>query len=188
MNSELKRISLITAVIFLISVITINIHTYFDAGKYIPEASRSSQVRNTNLLRKAKLNHPSERKHYPDLAKKKKLRVIAEPTLNRVYILNGHRVIYIMHAKINVRPDKLVSQGKSGQELYQKQGKQFISGVNWTEFDHHYYFEAVVTANNQPVKRQWLAKATAVPDSIQLSIPDARWIQGLPKNTPVIIR
>lgn len=130
MNNELKRISLITIIIFLIAVAVINMHTYLDAGKYIPEASRVSQVRNTNLLRKAKLNHPSEHKPYPHLAKMKKLRVIAEPALKRVYVLDGHKVIYIMHAKINLRPGKLTSQGKSGQESRPTSSYQASTGMS----------------------------------------------------------
>lgn len=62
MNSELKRISLITLIIFGIMLVIINIHAYLASGKFIPEANRISQVRNINLLRRPNLNQPSERK------------------------------------------------------------------------------------------------------------------------------
>lgn len=188
MNSELKRVTLITLIIFGVMAIIINMHTYLDSGKFIPEAGRVSQVRNVNLLRRPNRNQPSERKRYPRLADKKKLRVIAEPTLKRVYVLEGHRVIYIMHAQVDLYPQRLTSQAKFGQQLYQKRGQQLISGFNWTEFGHHYYFESISSVNQQAVKKNWLKHPVTAPGTIQLSLPDAQWIQTLPKGTPIIIR
>lgn len=188
MNSELKRISLITLIIFGVMVIIINMHVYLDSGKFIPEASRISQVRNANLLRRPNLNRPSEHKHYPRLTNKKRLQLVAEPTLKRVYVIEDHRVIYIMHAQVNLPAQRLISQAKVGQQLYQKQNQQLISGFNWTEFGHHYYFEAATSINQQAVKKNWLKHPVTVPGTIQLSLPDAQWIQTLPKGTPIIIR
>ncbi|MGM9892498.1 hypothetical protein [Limosilactobacillus sp.] len=188
MNSELKRISLITLVVFLVLTLGINVHTYLDSSKFIPEASRRSQVRNINLLRPTNLNHPSEHHNYPNLRQAKKLHLVAEPALKRVYVLSGHRVIYIMHAQINLHPQRLTSQAKSGQQLYQKRGSQLVTGLNWTEFGHHYYFESVAAVNQQTVKKNWLKKPVAIPGTIQLSQPDARWLQSLPEGTPITIR
>lgn len=188
MNSELKRVTLITLIIFGVMAIIINMHTYLDSGKFIPEAGRVSQVRNVNLLRRPNRNQPSERKRYPRLADKKKLCVIAEPTLKRVYVLENHRVIYIMHAQVSLYPQRLTSQAKVGQQFYQKRGQQLISGFNWAEFGHHYYFESISSVNQQAVKKNWLKHPVTAPGTIQLSLPDAQWMQTLPKGTPIIIR
>lgn len=188
MNNELKRLSLITVTIFVVVTAIINLHSYLDSSRYIPEASRVSQVHNTNLLRHPNINHPSEHKSYPRLAGKKKLRVIAEPALKRVYVLQEHRVIYIMHAQVNLRARQLTVQGKNGQQLYQRRGRQLTAAINWTEFGHHYYFEALTQINHQSAKSDWLVKPTVIPGTIQLSVPDALWIQSLPKGTPLTIR
>lgn len=188
MNSELKRISLITLTIFLVLVLGINIHTYLDSSNFIPEANRRSQVKNINLLRRPNRHHPSEHKSYPALKKIKQLRLVAEPALKRVYVLDGRQVIYIMHAQVNLRPQQLTSQAKAGQQLYQKRGAKFVTGFDWSEFGHHYYFESVVAINQQRAKNNWLKKPVTIPGTIQLSRPDARWLQTLPKGTPIIIR
>lgn len=188
MNSELKRVSLITLVLFVVMTLGINIHAYLDSSQFIPEASHRSQVRNVNLLRSANRNHPSEHHNYPNLHRVKKLHLVAEPALKRVYVLSGNRVIYIMHAQINLRPQQLSSQAKSGQQLYQKRGSTLVTGLNWTECGHHYYFESLVEVNQTAVKKNWLKKPVVIPGTIQLSQPDAHWIQSLPCNTPITIR
>lgn len=188
MNSELKRLSLITLSLFLVMVLVVNVHTYLDAGKFIPEATCHSQVRNVNLMRSVNCHHPSEHKNYPSLAHTKKLRLVAEPALKRVYVLTGSRVIYIMHAQINLYPQHLTSQAKSGQQLYQKRGTTLVTGFDWSEFGHHFYFESVAAVNQHRVGNNWLQDPVKVPGTIQLSKPDARWIQTLPKGIPIIIR
>ena len=85
-------------------VLVVNVHTYLDAGKFIPEATRHSQVRNVNLMRSVNRHHPSEHKNYPSLAHTKKLRLVAEPALKRVYGID--RVTGNLH---DARPNKPVS-------------------------------------------------------------------------------
>lgn len=188
MNRELKRLCQIAGTIFLVIILFINIRAYLDSGRFIPEASRVSQVHNTNLLRKAKLNKSSELKNYPNLKKQRNLHLIAEPGMQKVFVLSGHKVIYIMHAQIYVSPQTLTSQTKSGQQLFHIDGQTTITAQNWTEFGQHYYFESLSHTNQQAVKKKWLAKPVRIPNTIQLSTPDAKWVQTLPQGTTITIR
>ncbi|QZN92852.1 hypothetical protein KZE55_08845 [Limosilactobacillus panis] len=188
MNREFKHLCQIAGVILLLVILFINARCYLDSSHFIPEARRTSQVYNTNLLSRARLYKASEHRSYPNLRKQTDLRLIAEPGMQKVFVLSKHKVIYIMHAQINAQPGRFTSQGKYGQQLFHVQGQHTVTAKNWAEFGHHYYFESPVSKDQHPVSNKWLTKPAKVANTIQLSAPDAKWAQSLPKGTTIIIR
>ena len=188
MNREFKHLCQIAGVILLLVILFTNAHCYLDSSHFIPEARRTSQVYNTNLLSKPRLYKASEHRNYPNLRKQAGLRLIAEPGMKKVFVLSKHKVIYIMHAQVNAQPGHFTSQGKYGQQLFHVQGRDAVYAKSWTEFGHHYYFETPVSRDQHPVSNKWLEKPAKVANTIQLSAPDAKWVQSLPKGTTIIIR
>ena len=188
MNSKQKQFVLITAVLFVVLVFFINIHAYFDSSRFITGASRTSQVLNTNRLRHPNINKSSEHKSYPDLRKLKQLRVIAVPDMHRVYVLSGQRVVYIMHARVTIQKRSIITSGKQGQQVDYVGAGHIFAGDNWTALSHQSYIIAPTTIDQKAVAKNWLKSDFDFPDTIQLSRPDAQWLQTLPKNTKITIR
>lgn len=188
MNKELKNIFKITIILFAILALIVNLHAYLNTKKFIPEASRVSQVLNTNRLRSARLNKPSEYHGYPPLKRQKKLVVVADSKLNKVFVISNHRVIYILHAQVHTPKKRLTSQGKSGEQLTYVSHARAYAAQTWSEFGHHFYFVSPLSVNQKSISKNWLKTSFNFPGSILLSQPDAHWLQSLPKNTRIIIR
>lgn len=188
MNNKQKQFILLTAVLFIIILIVVNIHTYIDSSRFITGASRTSQVLSVNRLRRPSITKPSEHHHYPDLRKQEKLHLVAVPGMKRVYVLSADRVIYIMHARVNIAHRSALSQGDSGQQVNYVTADHNLSAHNWTALDHRCYIIAPNAIDQQRIKRDWLKIPFAFPNTIQLSRPDAQWMQTLPKDTKITIR
>jgi hypothetical protein len=187
MNKELKNIFQITVVLFVILALIVNLHAYLNTKGFIPEASRASQVINTNRLRDARRNKPSEYHGYPPL-KRQKLLLIADSKLNKVFVIHNHRVIYILHAQIHTPKKQLTSQGKTGEQLTYISHSKAYAAQTWSEFGHHFYFVSPISVNQKNISNDWLKTSFSFPGSILLSQPDAHWLQSLPKGTRIIIR
>ncbi|MEE6634640.1 hypothetical protein [Limosilactobacillus pontis] len=188
MNNKQKQFILLTTAMFAVIVLIFNIHAYVDSSRFISGASRPSQVLNVNRLRHPNINKPSEHRHYPDLSKQGQLRLIMVPGLNRLYVLSGQRVVYIMHARTNIQRRALTSQGHHGQQVAHVNSDHTLAGRNWSALSHQCYIIAPATVDQDHVAKDWLKTVFAFPNSIQLSQPDAQWLQSLPKNTKIIIR
>lgn len=188
MNIEFKKITQLSMVLFAILILIINLQAYLNDGRFIPQANRTSQVTNTNQLRAPRLNHSSEFKKYPDLKKQSNLTLVANAKMHKVFVINNHRVIYILHAQVHATGQQFSSQGKTGQQVAYIDGNQTLTAENWTEFGHHFYFASPTELNQQTVKEKWLKSNFNLPGCILLSKPDALWIQSLPKGTKIIIR
>ncbi|WP_267201961.1 hypothetical protein [Limosilactobacillus kribbianus] len=188
MNRELKHLFYLIAIFFIISIVIINVHTYLSSSKFIPDASRTSQVANANRLRRPNRNHSSESKASPDLHKQSHLRVIAVTKLQKIFVLSGHRVIYTMHARVNASSQSTSSQGHFGQQITHVGGRQVLCAGNWVALNHHLYFVAPTTIGQRAVAKNWLKQSFNFPRTIQVSQPDALWLRSLPKGTPVTIR
>ncbi|MGN1279248.1 MAG: hypothetical protein ACI4T4_01040 [Limosilactobacillus sp.] len=188
MNSKQKQFIILTAALFAVIVLFINIHAYLDSSRFITGASRVSQVLNTNRLRRPNINKPSEHKRYPNLRQQARLRIIAVPGMKRIYVLNGHRVIYIMHARVMVNQRTLVLRGQHGQQIDHVEAGHTLAGTNWSAMSHQCYIISPATVDKTQVKKDWLKARFTFPNTIQLSRPDAQWLQNLPKNTKITIR
>ena len=64
-----KQFILLMAALFAAILLIINIHAYVDSSRFITDASRTSQVLNTNRLRHPNVNKPSEHKRYPEIGR-----------------------------------------------------------------------------------------------------------------------
>lgn len=143
---------------------------------------------------------PSETIDYPDITQIQKLNVLVRLHKNRVYIRSGDRVVYTMYCSGGVTNPKtgrsttpeghFKIQSEQGKTFYNSQLKE---GANyWTSFKDHgvYLFHTVPTDQNgnyKPAEAVKLGKEPASHGCIRLSIPDAKYIQTLPVNTPVTI-
>ena len=188
MNSKQKQFILLTAALFVIFVLIFNVHTYVDSSRFIVSASRSSQILNINRLRHPNVNKRSEHRQYPNLRKQDRLRLIMVPGLKRLYVLNGHRVIYIMHARTNIRQQTLRTRGHHGQQIDHVNTGHTLTGRSWSALSHQCYIVAPAAVDQDKVAKNWLKTDFAFPNTIQLSRPDAQWLQSLPKGTKIIIR
>ena len=143
----------------------------------------------------------SERRPYPNLHNYKHLSVLVKINQNKVFLKNNHQTIYTMYCsagKLDPKTHKsytptghFVIQPEHGKSFYNAELKE---GANyWTSFKDHgvYLFHTVPTDKNGNYK---LAPAKLLgrrPDShgcIRMSIPDAKFMQTLPINTPVTIK
>lgn len=188
MKPQVKKIIQLTAIFFVLVMLVDNCQHDLNQHNFIADASKTSQIINTNRLRRPNIQRASEFKRYPDLAKEKAVKLVVISRLHRVYVLSGRRVIYLMHAQVNVPAKHFKSQGKSGQLLGYTDGNQTITSRNWVEFGHHCYLTSPVNVNQQSVATNWLNSTIKFPNSILVSQPDAHWLQGLPKNTTIIVR
>lgn len=188
MNSKQKQFILLTTILFGVIVLFINIHAYLDSSHFITGASKTSQVLNVNRLRHPNINKPSEKKSYPSLSKRGHLRLIAVAGLKRIYVLDGHRVIYIMHARVSTNQHSLIFRGPHGQQIDHVEAEQTLAGCDWSALSRQCYIIAPAAIDQKQVKKNWLKTDFDFPNSIQLSRPDAKWLQGLPKNTKITIR
>lgn len=143
---------------------------------------------------------PSETGAYPNPDQYQNLNVLVKVSQNRVYIRDGHRVLYKMYCSAGVKDPKTGKtttptgsfkiQPEHGQSFYNQSLKE---GANyWTSFKNHgeYLFHTVPTdaeGHYKPQEAAKLGKSTGSHGCIRLSIPDAKYMQTLPVGTPVKI-
>lgn len=183
-----KQFILLIATIFVAIILIINVHAYVDSSRFIVGASRTSQVLNTNRLRRPSINRSSEHKRYPDLRKQEQLHLVMVPGLNRLYVLSRQRVIYIMHARTTIPHQTVKTRGQGGQQIDHVSTSHTLAGHNWSALSHQCYIVAPATVDQNQVAKNWLKTSFPFPNAIQLSQPDAQWLQGLPQNTKITIR
>ena len=142
----------------------------------------------------------SETVNYPDLSKVHHLNILVIVHQNRVYLRDGNHVIYTMYCSAGVKDPKTghtttplgtyYIQNEHGQSFYNSSLKEVAN--YWTSFKNHgeYLFHTVPTdaqGNYKPAEAAKLGKDTGSHGCIRLSIPDAKFIQTVPVNTPVKI-
>lgn len=183
-----KQFILLMAALFAAILLIINIHAYVDSSRFITDASRTSQVLNTNRLRHPNVNKPSEHKRYPALHKQDRLHLVMVPGMKRLYVLSGQRVIYIMHARTTITHQTVTALDQHGQQIAHVGDGHTLAGRDWSALSHQCYIIAPAAIDQDRVAKNWLKNTFAFPNTIQLSRPDAQWLQGLPKNTKITIR
>ena len=186
-NKELKAM-IYTAISLLITLLIIINIVNFGSDNYINEATKSSQRIALNHLKRPHLNHSSELGKYPKLKGQKNIELLALKRTNRLYVINNHRVIYIVNAEINLNPTSTRINAARGERAFHvKNSKQSIT-VNWLSFAKLGYIESIVSVNNHQVRGNWINDKYHLPNTIEVSKPDAKWLQQLPKGTELIVK
>ena len=143
---------------------------------------------------------PSETVSYPDLSKLRHLNILVVVHENCVYLRDGNHTVYTMYCSGGIKDPKTGRtttpignyqiQNEHGQSFYNSGLKE---GANyWTSFKNHgeYLFHTVPTDAQGKYKSEEaakLGKETGSHGCIRLSIPDAKFMQTVPVNTPVKI-
>lgn len=190
MNKEIKHLLLISVTLFLISIFIFNIYTYH-ATNFVPQASKASQIINRTRLRSPNINRPSEKWTYPNV-NNSHIELIALKKPQQVLVINSnsHRVIYIVHAQINLPAQKspLHILHARGQQIYHINGSRQAVSKNWLGISNGNYIETPVTDMNSHHVSHNLRKVPRVENTIQVSHADAKWLQALPENTPLLVK
>ena len=190
MNKELKSLLFISTGLFLSFVLIFNLYTY-NATRFIPQASKTSQILNQNRLRAPNIHRSSENWTYPKIDNDP-IELVAVKQAKRILVINSNKrqVIYIIHAQINLPAQKNSFRllHARGQQIYHINGSQQAIAKNWLGINDGNYIETPVTdMSNHQVSRN-LRKAPKIENTIQVSTPDAKWLQTLPENTPLIVK
>lgn len=155
MNRELKVMIYRAFGVLVILLIIANIvsqcrYHYNSVGTYW------SQTVAINRLRHPHLNRSSSIGKYPQLKKHKKIRLVAISRVNLLYVLDGRRVIYVAHAKVNHQPTTATVNAARGERTFHVNGRLQSNAINWTSFDRLGYIESPVSLNNQRVHGNWI--------------------------------
>lgn len=192
MNKESKHLLQLSIGLFFILILFFNIHYYLKSSNFITDAAKTNQVISNNRLRSPNLKRPSEKWSYPKLNNKDHLKLIALKKQNKVLVVNidKHKVIYTMNAKINIQPQKkpLHVLYARGQKAYHIHGSRHTTAKCWLGISKGHYIEAPVTDLNGQAAPHNLLKVPAVNNTIFVSGPDAKWLQGLPENTQLFVK
>ena len=186
MNKELKIMIYTALGILVVLLISVNLATLI-SNDYINETTKSSQRIALNRLRRPHLNRSSELGKYPDL-KKKRITLLAIRKSNRLYVINNHRVLYIVNAEINLKPSCTVINAARGEHTVHVKDNTQSMGVNWLNFGKLGYIESPVSVNTHRVHGNWIRNSHHLPNTIEVSKTDAKWLQQLPKGTKLIVR
>lgn len=190
MNKELKHMLIISIGLFFIFIFIFNIYTYC-TGSFISQASKASQILSYNRLRSPNIHHASEKWTYPQI-EKKQLELIALKRPQKILVVDtsNHRVIYAINARINLptQQHSLRVLHARGQQIYHINGSRQATAKYWLGINNGYYIETPLTdMDNHRISRN-LQKVAPVENTIQVSKPDAKWLQGVPENTPLLIK
>lgn len=190
MNKEFKNLLIISVSLLFMFILIFNIYAYH-SNNYLPQASRTSQIISYNRLRSPNIHRASEKWTYPSL-KNKQLMLIALKKPQQVLVINikEHRVIYVVHAKVNLpaqsQPARILHA--RGQQIYHINGSQQATAKCWLGINNGGYIETPVTGMDGQHAPRNLYKAPSIKNTIQVSEPDAKWLQSVPKNTPLLIK
>lgn len=188
MNKELRAMMETAFIILGVLLVVVNSVAFLNSNNYITAATKSSQQIALNRLRHANLNHSSEFGKYPQLKRYQKVKLLAVSSSNRLYVISNHRVLYIINATINTKPTTTTINAARGERAFHVNKKAQIITENWLNFDRLGYIEALFSVDNKRVHGNWLANRQRLTDTIEVSRPDAKWLQQLPKGTKLIVK
>ncbi len=147
---------------------------------------------------------PSETVAYPDLKQLNDFWIKVVISKNRVYLMDGKKVVYTMYASAGEYERQADGKKKSTTPtgtyyIQAERGDSFYNpnlneGANyWTSWLNHgeYLFHTVPTdanGNYKVAEAKKLGKKPASHGCIRLSVADAKWInQNVPQGTKVVI-
>lgn len=170
--------------ITMILVVVTNIYSY--CSNHIAGTDYISQRIALNRLKHPRLNGSSEWGSYPKLHKN--VQLIAIRKANKLYVIQNKKIIYVINAKINLHPSKFQINGARGEhDLHVQNGERSIAN-SWLNFGKLGYIESPMTIDGQKVHGNWLNNSKSLNNTIEISRPDAHWLQGVPKGTTLIIK
>ncbi|WP_295746966.1 hypothetical protein [uncultured Limosilactobacillus sp.] len=163
---------LLAFIIFINAVI-------WSSGKFIPEATRSSQIIAANRLKKPRWNRSSEWKRHPKLTPP--LTLVANGKTNRLYIIRQRKVLYITNATVKCQPTTTTVSSLRGEQTIHINRHKEVHATSWTNFAQRIYLET-------PAKNRWWDTKQQPVNTLWVSKPDAQWLQHLPKETKLIVQ
>lgn len=186
-NHELKRmlesaLGLLAGCLVVLNLVSLNPH------HYLATATVSSQRLALNRLKPPHLNQASEHGKYPRLSSHDKVKLIALRKQNRLYVIRNHQVIYLMNAQINFKPTTTVINAAHGTAAIHVNYQHQQMGTNWTSFGQIGYLEAPFSIQGHRVHGNWLRLKATIPNTIEVSRPDAHWLQQIPQGTALTIK
>lgn len=187
MNKELQVMIYTAFAILAILLIIVNIYS-LSSNHYLSDASISSQQVAVNRLKRPHLKRASEVGKYPQLKKQKRLQLLAVRQSNRLYVISNHKVIYVVNAGINLQPTTTAINAARGEQASHVNNSNQSIANSWLSFGQLGYIESPVSINGKRVHGNWIKNKYHLPNTIEVSRPDAKWLQQVPKDTKLIIR
>ena len=202
-----KFFKLILLVLLFIGGATYYYHHQVKLNQATTLSSRAqSKVSPKTTVRRTPINWrlPSETVAYPDLKQLNDFWIKVVISKNRVYLMDGKKVVYTMYASAGEYERQADGKKKSTTPtgtyyIQAERGDSFYNpnlseGANyWTSWLNHgeYLFHTVPTdanGNYKVAEAKKLGKKPASHGCIRLSVADAKWInQNVPQGTKVVI-
>lgn len=174
--------------ILALLLVMVNLTAWFSQDRMLG-TTYASQCLAANRLRGPRVGRPSEHGHYPRLARCQRVRVVAVKRENRLYVISRHRVVYIVNARVNLVPMTARLNGARGTVIFNRNDRVRQAGINWLSLSQAGTFiESPVYVNNHRVRGNWLHTRYHCTNTIDVSKPDAHWLQGLPQATQLVIK
>ncbi|WP_373842524.1 hypothetical protein [Limosilactobacillus sp.] len=186
MNQEIKQMLKIAGELLIAILVITNLEYWITRTPSVKGTDAASQLIAENRLRKPNIKHPSELGNYPSI--KKKVVLVMDSQANKLYVINGHRIVYIMHANCDLSAGHYHLQKSQGQSLYHVDNGKHSYSANWQLLSNKDIIESPQTINGQKVAHNWIKPANKLQNTIQLSQPDAKWLQQLPKGIELNVK
>ncbi|MCH3910543.1 MAG: hypothetical protein LKE20_00165 [Limosilactobacillus oris] len=188
MNEELKKMFKVGFGVLALLLVIINFIAWLSHNQALG-ATYSSQCLAVNRLRSPRVGRPSEHGHYPRLARHQRVKLMVVKKKKRLYVLSNHHVLYIINAKTNLAPTTTQINGARGTSIFTQNNNVQQVGANWLSLSQaDAFIEAPTYINNHRVRGNWLYSRYHCTNTIDVSKPDARWLQSLPNNTRLVIK
>lgn len=188
MNEELKKMFKVGFGVFALLLVIINFIAWLSHNQALG-ATYSSQCLAVNRLRSPRVGRPSEHGHYPQLARHQRVKLVVMKKEKRLYVLSNHHVLYIINAKTNLAPTTTQINGARGTIIFTQNNGIRQVGANLLSLNHaDTFIEAPAYINNHRVHGNWLRSRYQCTNTVDVSKPDAHWLQSLPNNTRLVIK
>lgn len=207
----MKRFELIVgvAILMILSTFGLSVHAYQKqvvrqekvelqktvVKKSLPKSTSkddklaADEANATTTSKDSKMNpidwkKPSEKKDYPDLTKYPNAYLKVSISKQRVYVMNGNKVLYTMYASTGSKDSPTPTgtfqiQAERGEFFYNASSKE--GAKYWVSFKDHgiYLFHTVPTDKNGNFieeEANQLGKEAKSHGCVRLAVPDAKWI------------
>lgn len=183
LSNNFKAVHFLILALFLL---LINISS-ITSQNIISSTSYASQRIALNKLRKPNLKHPSEIGPYPNIDKKN-IKLVAIKRTNRLYVNSKRKTLYIINAKVNLNATKTSLNSARGTISLSINNNDKIESRNWISFGQNSYIESPYLINENRGKKNWFKNNKHLSNTIEVSEPDAKWLQDLPKGTSLTVK
>lgn len=204
MTRIIKQIIAVVAAIALVAVIVVGINHDKSVAKstsstlqVTKKSTDYKKTANDKYMNKINWQKSSENKAYPDLTKYPNAYLYVSIKDQRVYVMNGKKVLYTMYASTgsggeNATPTGTYHiQAERGTFFYNQQSGE--GAKNWVSWKNHgeYLFHSVPTdsqGNFIESEAKELGKNAKSHGCVRLSVPDSEWVyNNVPEGMKVVI-